>query len=407
MKISSSVKKFAIVEVSIFIFVVIFSVLSNYKIYNMYEKSLDLNNAYILNSLAKEDKETAEKIVSIILKNEFDRDDVDLNILDKYGISADDLSAFTKREELKKEVFYYNIVVILGSFFLLLLSFILFLVNENKKIKNISLYLNGILNGNYYINIRDFDEGSISRLKNDIYKVTVKLKEQHDLSIKDKKNLEETLSDISHQLKTPLTSMYVINDLLRTDLKPDVKRELLSKNSIQLERIEWLVTSLLKISRLDSGTVVLVERKEKLEELIDKAVEPLRIPIELKNINLKIDCPSDITCNVDFNWTVEALVNVIKNAYEHTASRGEISIKAVDNPIFIGIDISDNGSGISDKDINHIFERFYRGGNNPESVGIGLNMAKKIIDLQKGEISVRSKVSVGTTFSIKFYKNII
>ena len=194
---------------------------------------------------------------------------------------------------------------------------------------------------------------------------------------------------------------------MTTELEGDVKREILAKNSLQLKRIEWLVTSLLKISRLDSGTVKLKKEETLVSNVIDRALLSLKVPIELKNINLVIECPSEATFNVDINWTSEALLNIIKNAYEHTDEKGIISIKVAQNPIYLEIDIADNGCGIKDKDINHIFERFYKGEENSESIGIGLNMAKKIIDLENGEIKVKSKVGVGTVFIIKFYKSSI
>lgn len=407
MKKNSVMKKFIIIELFLFV-IIFFSVfLLNRKIYDKYEDNIEKNYAYILNSLAKDNKDIEEKIVKFILDNEYEEIDFDISVLEKNGLTKEDLSLSANRQELKKEMFNSTIIFLLVSVFILIIPFVVFFIIENRKIKNISSYLDEILNGNYHMDIRDFDEGNISHLKNDIYKVTVKLKEQHDLSIKDKKNLEETLSDISHQLKTPLTSMYVMNDLLENDLDPKVKREILSKNYSQLERIEWLVTSLLKISRLDSGTVVLNEKVVKVKEVINKAVEPLRIPIELKNIMLSIDCDDNISFSVDLNWTVEALVNIIKNAYEHTLENGKIDIKVIENPIYVEVSITDNGCGIKEKDINHIFERFYKGEENSESIGIGLNMARKIIDLEHGEIRVKSKVGYGTTFIIKFYKNSI
>lgn len=407
MKKNSVMKKFIIIELFLFV-IIFFSVfLLNRKIYDKYEDNIEKNYAYILNSLAKDNKDIEEKIVKFILDNEYEEIDFDISVLEKNGLTKEDLSLSANRQELKKEMFNSTIIFLLVSVFILIIPFVVFFIIENRKIKNISSYLDEILNGNYHMDIRDFDEGNISHLKNDIYKVTVKLKEQHDLSIKDKKNLEETLSDISHQLKTPLTSMYVMNDLLENDLDPKVKREILSKNYSQLERIEWLVTSLLKISRLDSGTVVLNEKVVKVKEVINKAAEPLRIPIELKNIMLSIDCDDNISFSVDLNWTVEALVNIIKNAYEHTLENGKIDIKVIENPIYVEVSITDNGCGIKEKDINHIFERFYKGEENSESIGIGLNMARKIIDLEHGEIRVKSKVGYGTTFIIKFYKNSI
>ena len=302
-----------------------------------------------------------------------------------------------------------NIILLVTIFYLITIIITWYhLYKKSKKIRNLSTYMNNILNNNYSLDIRDYEEGDLSNLKNDIYKMTVKLKEQSDLSQKEKKYLEEVLSDISHQLKTPLTSMYVINDVLLSDKKIDdsKKQEFLMKNRKELERIEWLVTSLLKMSRLDSGSEKIIPKETKLDDLIRKTVTPLEIPIELKNQHLVLDYDKNIKLNIDLNWTTEALINILKNAYEHTKENGTIQIKAKDTVVYTEIEIIDTGEGISTTDLPHIFERFYKGKTNKESIGIGLNMAKKIINLEKGDIKVTSN-SNGTTFNIKFYKQII
>ncbi len=290
----------------------------------------------------------------------------------------------------------------------LLISYIviwIYLYKQSNRIKKLSQYMNNILNNNYSLDIRDYEEGDLSNLKNDIYKMTVKLKEQSDLSQKDKKYLEEVLSDISHQLKTPLTSMYVINDVLISDKKitPDKKQEFLLKNRRELERIEWLVTTLLKMSRLDSGSEKIKTTNISLDILFKKVLEPLEIPIELKNQHLILEYDPKTIINIDLNWTTEAFINILKNAYEHTKENGTITIRSNDTPIYTEIEIIDNGEGIDSKDLPHIFERFYKGKSNKESIGIGLNMAKKVINLEKGEIKATSTKN-GTIFNIKFYK---
>lgn len=290
----------------------------------------------------------------------------------------------------------------------LLISYIviwLYLYKQSNRIKKLSQYMNNILNNNYSLDIRDYEEGDLSNLKNDIYKMTVKLKEKSDLSQKDKKYLEEVLSDISHQLKTPLTSMYVINDVLISDKKitPDKKQEFLLKNRRELERIEWLVTTLLKMSRLDSGSEKIKTTNISLDILFKKVLEPLEIPIELKNQHLILEYDPKTIINIDLNWTTEAFINILKNAYEHTKENGTITIRSNDTPIYTEIEIIDNGEGIDSKDLPHIFERFYKGKSNKESIGIGLNMAKKVINLEKGKIKATSTKN-GTTFNIKFYK---
>jgi signal transduction histidine kinase len=282
---------------------------------------------------------------------------------------------------------------------------IVFLIKQYRKIRNIDDYLYRILNDNYALDIREYEEGDLSNLKNDIYKVTVKLKNMSEQSLAAKKYLEDILSDISHQIKTPLTSMYVINDLLMNDeMKPKVRKDFLNKNRIQLERMEWLVTSLLKISRLDSGSIILNKKEVNVLELVNNSLEPLRIPMELKAIEVTLNIEPHLTFIGDLKWTSEALINIIKNAYEHTLEGGKITIEALDNPLYTLISITDNGEGIDKKDLPLIFKRFYKGNSNKESIGIGLNMAQMIIERQNGVIEVDSTKGEYTTFTIKFYK---
>ena len=381
-------KKYFVVNIiAILIIILSYFLISNI-INNNYEKKLIANDSYLIGNLLSKYPDLEEDIISSYL------------IKDNYEIGYDLIKEYNLIN-IQNNNSFILIYVLISSLILFLINYI-YIKNIYKKITKIDKYMNNILNDDYSIDIKEYCEGDISNLKNDIYKMTVKLKEQSELLIKEKKYLEETLQDISHQIKTPLTSMYMINDILTNESNENIKKEFLIKNKNQIERIEWLVTSLLKLSRLESGTVKLKKEKIELNKLIDKSIEPINVLLELKNIKL-IKNIENINLTVDINWTVEALLNIIKNACEHT--KDEIKIIGISNPLYTEIKIIDNGNGVDKKDIKHIFERFYKGNHNKESIGIGLNMSKKIINLQNGVIEVTSKEEIGSTFTIKLFKN--
>ncbi|MDD3392389.1 MAG: HAMP domain-containing sensor histidine kinase [Bacilli bacterium] len=401
--------KLIITSIIVVISALIISVIVSNYFYNKITDNIIDNNASIIGSIIDNHPELEDEIVTFLLN---DQKDINkgLEILKKYGLDKEyNLSSLKNNLMIKRFIIVSTISVNALTIVTLILVYYFYMKKNSKKIKQINEYMYQVLNGNYTLDIREYEEGEISILKNDIYKITTILKEQTEKSDDDKKHLESVLSDISHQLKTPLTSMYVINDLLsKDDIDAKVKKDFLTKNKKQLERIEWLVSSLLKMSRLDSGSVELKKEKINLETLINDAIEPLRIPIELKKQTIIVKIDQNIFVNIDYYWTLEALINIIKNAHEHTNQNGLITIEATDNHIFTQISISDNGNGISKEDLPHIFERFYKSKNSSkDSIGIGLNMTKTIINKQNGDIKVTSKVLEGTTFYIKLYKMII
>ncbi|MDT9025772.1 sensor histidine kinase [Rossellomorea yichunensis] len=275
-----------------------------------------------------------------------------------------------------------------------------------REIEKLSGYLRKISSGDDSLDVRDNQEGELSILKNDIYKVTLMLSEHRSLLEKDKLTLTTALSDISHQLKTPLTSMMVMADLLSDSTLEESKRaEFTQHIRVQLERIEWLVSSLLKLSKIDAGTISFKKDKVVVRDLIQSAVQPVLIPMDIKEQTLSVSGDESVTFTGDLRWTAEALINILKNAVEHTGEGGVISISFSENPLYTEITIADNGDGIPKEDLPYIFRRFYKGKNaSDDSVGIGLAMAYSIITSQQGDLEVRSEKGNGTVFSIKFYK---
>ncbi|MFK8794865.1 sensor histidine kinase [Planococcus plakortidis] len=298
---------------------------------------------------------------------------------------------------------------VLGVALLLSATAIAFTWWRYREIERLSGFLQQISSGDFQLDVRDNREGELSLLKTQIYKVTKMLSEHGALLTEDKGKLTNAISDISHQLKTPLTSMMVMADLLRDSELDDAKRREFIRNlHTQLERMDWLVASLLKLSKIDAGTIHFKQDRIPVSALIEKAVEPLLIPMDIKMQDLQIEGDPNAVFSGDLNWTAEALINILKNCVEHTGEGGKLAIRYGENALYTGITIEDNGSGISRKDLPYIFKRFYKGENaGDDSVGIGLAMAYSIITSQSGGIEVASTPGEGTRFHIKFYKQVI
>lgn len=299
-------------------------------------------------------------------------------------------------------------ILLLSQGILLCIYFLFFSMNRYGQIKRLSTYLRRIRQGEHSLDIRDNKEGELSILKNEIYKVTIMLSEYNEKLKEDKLQLADHMANISHQLKTPLTSMMVMIDLLKDENLPLEKRkQFTSKIYSQLERIEWLVTSLLTISKLDAGVLEMKPAKVRAEDLIQSAIEPLLISLEIKEIAFQVSESNNIIY-CDFHWTREALLNIFKNCMEHTKPGGRLEIMVSDNPLYSEIKIKDTGAGISKKDLPHIFTRFYRGENSSkDSVGIGLSLSKSIILSQGGDITLESEIGKGSTFYVRLYKSVI
>lgn len=291
-------------------------------------------------------------------------------------------------------------------------GFVLLLVRYQRAVSahvaGLSAYLHRIDAGDYSLDVRDNGEGSFSLLKNDLYKVTVRLREQAELLQKDKTALSNLIADISHQIKTPLTSLGVLADLLAEDPPEEDRRAFVERLRAQLGRIQWLVATLLKLGRLDAGTAAFKSEPVDVRRLIERALEPLQIPLEIKKQRLVIHGGEGASFTGDLNWSAEALTNVVKNCVEHTPEGGRIEISYGANALYAEIIVSDDGEGIASRDLPNIFNRFYRGENTGEnSVGIGLALAKAILTAQGGDISVRSQPGVGTSFEIRVFRGVV
>lgn len=285
-----------------------------------------------------------------------------------------------------------------------------FLVYTKKridKLAELNNYLSLVCSGNFELDIADNAEGELSILKNNLYKVIILLRSQNEQLKKDKVYLADSLADISHQLKTPLTSMMVMTDLISKDSDPDKRAELIGIMETQLDKMKWLITNLLKLSKLDAGTAGFKHEIFSVKEVISQSVTPFLVAMDLKGINF-IDMTSDFEIKGDDNWSTEAFANIIKNCLEHTERDGTITVSSEITTLYNSIIITDNGCGIAPQDLPHVFERFYHGKNSGgDSVGIGLALAKAVFENENASISVESRENEGTKFEIRFYKSVI
>lgn len=287
---------------------------------------------------------------------------------------------------------------------------VLFAITTKKRyeaIGDLNTYLEKVLAGSEVPDILDQEEGELSLLRTNIYKATSALKYQKELLAKDKTALSDAIADISHQLKTPLTSMMVMNDLLKTEEQKDRRIEFLRTQSNQLDRMNWLIQTLLKLSKIDAGTIEMKPEVIRADVLMEEVIKPFEIQMDLKNIRYSCDAADELL-KCDRNWTVEAIQNIVKNCIEHLEDGGMLHVFTNDTNIYSDIVIEDNGCGIAEEDLPHIFERFYKGKNaGKDSVGIGLALAKTIVNSQHGDILAESVPGEGTRFSVRFYKTII
>ena len=327
--------------------------------------------------------------------------------LSKYGIEIDKINSIKLIENQMKTNLKLNILIIVLFSILWMTIIVLYLRKRDKKIKQITNYINQIKNKKYDLNIEENTEDELSNLKNELYKITIMLKEESEISKKDKENLKMSVEDISHQLKTPLTSITIMLDNLKDNpnMEEKTKQKFIFEISKQVEWINWLVISMLKLSKLDANVVQFYEEKINLKRFIDEIIKNLEIPIEVKNQKIIIDGNENVSFIGDYKWQQEAITNIIKNCIEHNANNGTIYINYEENSLFTKITIRDEGEGISKEDLKHIFERFYKGKNSSEnSVGIGLALAKNIIEKNNGMINCKSELDKGTEFVIKYMK---
>ncbi len=300
-------------------------------------------------------------------------------------------------------------LLLLGISMVLLGVNLCFHAKRLHSIANLCDRVDEVLHGKEHAAFSEFQEGELSILASEIHKMTVRLREQNAQLSHEQQFMKEAMEDISHQLRTPLTSTMLIVGMMRdAGLSHKERMEYLQELYGLLTRMQWLIETMLTISRLEAGAVKFQRTQVSCRELIASAMEPLSIAMELKDITVEITIEENPVFWGDQPYCTEALTNLLKNCMEHTPQGGSISIKASENGIYTEILITDSGNGIDEKDLPHIFERFYRSSEFAKNgYGIGLAFARKIIAAQNGSLRVRNAVPHGAQFELRLYKTVV
>lgn len=375
-------------------------ILLNVMLYYHVNKNYNDKIVNIISIIKEKYPEIKDDEIFDILKN-----NVKTNTFNRYSFDLDGIVLIKEN----KTIFVSYFIILLFIYLIICLVYLTIIINNDKRkekeINEVIKIIEEINNKNYSFKMKDINEEDLSLLKNEIYKTTIMLNEISEISKKDKKELEESLEDISHQLKTPLTSILIMIDTLLDDedMDQNTREDFLRNMKREVMNINFLVKSILKLSRLDTNTVKFISKKESVKEIINEAILNVSLLSDLKNVKIETNLSdSFITC--DYKWQIEALTNILKNSIEHSYENNKVLIQSSENNAYVKITIKDFGSGIAKEDINHIFERFYKGKDSDyDSIGIGLALSKSIIEKQNGKISVESSDD-GTTFTIKYFK---
>lgn len=284
-------------------------------------------------------------------------------------------------------------------------AFFRFTRKRYRRIARMSEQVDLVLHDQDRLYAAEEEEGELSVLQSEIGKMTLRIREQNRALQKEKEHLADSLADIAHQLRTPLTSVNLILSLLEGNPEEDRRRELFMELEDLLVRVDGLITSLLKLSRLDAGIIVFQKEPVEVKELIDAALRPLRIPMDLHDVTVRTEIPDDACMEGDPDWLAQAVQNILKNCMESAGDHGAVEILCEDTPLFTGIRIHDSGPGFEEDELHRLFERFYRGKDTKTSgYGIGLALSKSIITGQGGTVSARNHPEGGAVFLIRFSK---
>lgn len=395
-------RKYLLKSLCVIMFFIILLCLVNKVEYNKYKYNTNQKiNGIVAKIQEKYPEIGKEEIIEILNSNNKD------NLFNEYGYDINKDSYINQNNEVYIKFNILKIFILLLSFIILIYLFVRYYFKRDNEIEKIIKCLEKINQKNYEIDINDVSEDKLSILKHEIYKTTVMLKENTEKANQDKINLKNSLQDISHQLKTPLTSSIIMLDNIIDDLENDIeiKPEFIKKVKKDISKISFLIQSILKLSMFESNTITFIKKEIPVKKIINSSIENIENLCDLKNIKIVVKDRSKNKIYCDYRWQVEALTNILKNAVDYSFNDSIIIVEVDKNNTYTQIKIKDFGKGMSEDETINIFKRFYKGKNSSsDSNGIGLSLAKAIIEKDNGRVIVNSLKGEGTTFSIKYFK---
>ncbi|MBE5820870.1 MAG: HAMP domain-containing histidine kinase [Clostridiales bacterium] len=385
----------------IIIFLALLLIVNNIE-YNQYKKTFN----YKINAILETVQEEYPNIKKEELIKILDSKEISDNILLEYGYDIEKDSFIQQNNNIS---FTFNIIkgmILVIAFAVITYIFVKSHIESDKEIEKIIKCIEDINHKNYELKIDDLSEDKLSILKQEIYKTTIMLKENAENSLKDKIDLKNSLQDISHQLKTPLTSISIMLDNIIDDpeMDNDVRQNFIKQIKREITNISFLVQSILKLSKFESNTIDFNRKEVSIKNIINETIRNVSNLCDLKDVEIKVNdkCKNNIYC--DSKWQVEAITNILKNAVEYSNSGSKVLIECEDNNLYSQIKIIDYGKGMDEEDTLNIFKRFYKGKDSTkDSIGIGLSLSKAIIEEDNGRIAVESEKNKGTIFTIKYF----
>lgn len=394
------------------ILLIVFGAISAYLIKNyteeIYQAQLRQNIA-VIGAVAQQYPDVETEIVKSFTKNLGSNFDYGKQLLIKYGYT-ENLSIYKNDvASLQTKGLRMQLLLCFSVFAFAVIAFGLYSYNILfKRIRLIGQGAEAVVEGRYEPIEGDKEEGDIGFLIYQFNLMTERLNENVDALQNEKVFLKRLITDISHQLKTPLASLVMFNDIMKNDENlPEPDRvKFVDESKNQLDRMEWLIKNMLKMAKLEAGVVDFEMEQAFVGQTIQKSISGLKYLAQEKNIKINMVGDDSIVVRHDTSWTAEALSNIVKNCIEHSKPGDYVNIFWEQNNVFVQIEVKDNGLGIPKEELPRIFDRFYKGPNscNPTNIGIGLYIAKTVIEGQEGSIYVNSEPAKGTKFTVRLMK---